>query len=154
MMGGVTRATRQLAQQLEREPTPDEIATHVELPEDVVRDLVRLAREPVSIDESTDDDGAGVADTLEDRTSPQPADVAIANGLRHQMTRVLETLSPREAHVLELRFGIGDRAEKTLEEIGATMRVTRERIRQIEAAALRKLRRGSRARMLRGYIEG
>jgi RNA polymerase sigma factor (sigma-70 family) len=154
MMGGVTRAARQLAQRLDREPTPDEIAAQVDLPEDVVRDLVRLAREPISIDEPSDEDGSAIADTLEDESSPQPADLAVATGLRSQVRRVLDTLSPREARVLALRFGIGDRAEWTLEEIGSTLKVTRERIRQIEAAALRKLRRGSRARMLRGFIDG
>jgi RNA polymerase sigma factor (sigma-70 family) len=154
MMGSVTRASRQLAQRLEREPTPAEVAVEVDLPEDVVRDLVRLAREPISIDEPNDDEGSAVADTLEDESSPHPPDVAVANGLRFQVQRVLDTLSPREARVLALRFGIGDRAEWTLEEIGSTMRVTRERIRQIEAAALRKLRRGSRARMLRGFLDG
>ncbi len=154
MMGGVTRAARQLAQRLEREPTPAEVAAQVELPEDVVRDLVRLAREPISIDEPSDEDGSAIADTLQDDTTPQPTELALAHGLRNQVQRVLDTLSPREARVLALRFGIGDRAEWTLEEIGSTMRVTRERIRQIEAAALRKLRRGARARMLRGFIDG
>jgi RNA polymerase sigma factor (sigma-70 family) len=154
MMGGVTRAARQLAQRLDREPTPAEVAEQVDLPEEVVRDLVRLAREPISIDEPSDEDGSAIADTLQDDMSPQPPDLAVANGLRVQIQRVLDTLSPREARVLALRFGIGDRAEWTLEEIGSTMRVTRERIRQIEAAALRKLRRGARARMLRGFIDG
>jgi RNA polymerase sigma factor (sigma-70 family) len=153
MMGGVMRASRTLAQQLEREPTPDEVAARVELPGDVVRDLTRLSREPISIDESSDDEGTALAEVLEDETSPQPADVAVASGLRRQVVRVLDTLSPREAHVLALRFGIGDRAEQTLEEIGTVMCVTRERIRQIEAAAIRKLRRGTRARMLRSFID-
>jgi RNA polymerase primary sigma factor len=94
-----------------------------------------------------------VGDTIEDETSPQPLEEALATGTRRQVGRVLETLSAREADVLRLRFGIGDRAERTLEEIGVTMRVTRERIRQIEAAALRKLRRGARARMLRGLVD-
>ena len=153
MMGGVTRATRALAQELDREPTLDEIATRAELPIEVVRDLIRLTREPVSIDESTDDDAMGLADVLEDDTTPQPPEIAVASGLRRQLGRVLETLSPREAQVLLRRFGIGARAEQTLEEIGAAMHVTRERIRQIEAAALRKLRRGARARSLRTFLE-
>jgi RNA polymerase sigma factor (sigma-70 family) len=153
MLGGITRAARVLAQELGREPTPAEIAKRVELPEDAVRDLHRLSREPISLEEPNDDEGSAVAAALEDETSPQPAELAIASGLRRQIHRVLDTLSPREAQVLQLRFGIGDQAERTLEEIGASMRVTRERIRQIEAAALRKLRRGSRARLLRSFVE-
>jgi RNA polymerase primary sigma factor len=153
MMGGVTRASRVLAQQLGREPTPAEVAAHVEQPEDVVRDLMRITREPISLDEPGDDEGTAIADALEDEASPQPADLAVASGLRRQVGRVLETLSPREAHVLARRFGIGDRVEQTLEEIGAVMRVTRERVRQIETAALRKVRRGARARMLRSFVE-
>jgi RNA polymerase sigma factor (sigma-70 family) len=153
MMGGVARASRTLAQELEREPTGAELAARVALPEAVVGDLLRLAREPISLDEPGDDDGSAIADTLEDETSPQPGDLAVASGLRRQIHRVLETLSPREAQVLQLRFGIGGRAERTLEEIGTTLHVTRERIRQIEAAALRKLRRGTRSRMLRGLLE-
>jgi len=153
MLGGVTRTTRVLAQELGREPTLDEVATRVDLPEEAVRDLLRLAREPVSLEEPADDEGIAVTAALEDESSPQPADLAIASGLRRQIHRVLDTLSPRESEVLQLRFGIGDRAERTLEEIGTTMRVTRERIRQIEAAALRKLRRGTRARLLRSFIE-
>ncbi len=153
MLGGVTRAARTLAQELGREPTPAEIANRVELPEEAVRDLVRLSREPISLEEPSDEEGSAVAAALEDETSPQPAELAIASGLRRQIHRVLDTLSPREAQVLQLRFGIGDQAERTLEEIGASMRVTRERIRQIEAAALRKLRRGSRARLLRSFVE-
>jgi RNA polymerase sigma factor (sigma-70 family) len=153
MLGGITRAARALAQELGREPTPAEIANRVELPEDAVRDLSRLSREPISLEEPTDEEGSAVAAALEDETSPQPAELAVASGLRRQIHRVLDTLSPREAQVLQLRFGIGDQAERTLEEIGASMRVTRERIRQIEAAALRKLRRGSRARLLRSFVE-
>ena len=153
MMGGVTRATRALAQELDREPTLDEIATRAELTVDVVRDLMRLTREPVSIDESPDDDAMALADLLEDDTTPQPTDVAVASGLRRQLGRVLDTLSPREAQVLQGRFGLGARAEQTLEEIGTVMHVTRERIRQIEAAALGKLRRGSRAHSLRAFLE-
>jgi RNA polymerase primary sigma factor len=153
MMGGVARLARTLAQSLERDPTPAELAAHAELPEAVVGDLLRLAREPISLEETADDDGGAIADTLEDETSPQPGDLAIASGLRRQIHRVLGTLTPREAQVLELRFGIGGRSEWTLEEIGACMHVTRERIRQIEAAALRKLRRGTRSRSLRAYLE-
>ena len=153
MLGGITRAARTLAQELGREPTPAEIANRVELPEEAVRDLVRLAREPISLEEPSDEEGSAVAAALEDETSPQPAELAVASGLRRQIHRVLDTLSPREAQVLQLRFGIGDQAERTLEEIGASMSVTRERIRQIEAAALRKLRRGSRARLLRSFVE-
>jgi len=153
MLGGITRATRSLAQELGREPTSAEIATRVELPEEVVRDLVRVSREPISLEEPSDEEGSAVASALEDETSPQPAELAVASGLRRHIHRVLDTLSPREAQVLQLRFGIGDQAERTLEEIGSTMRVTRERIRQIEAGALRKLRRGSRARALRSFVE-
>jgi RNA polymerase primary sigma factor len=153
MIGGVTRASRTLAQELEREPSPEEVAERVDLPTEIVRDLLRVSREPISLEEQTDDDGTAVAETIEDETCPQPADVAIASGMRRTIERVLETLSPREANILRLRFGIGDLAERTLEEIGTTMNVTRERIRQIEAAALRKLRRGARARILRGFID-
>jgi RNA polymerase primary sigma factor len=153
MMGGITRALRALAQELEREPTAEEVAARVELPPDVVSDLLRLSREPLSLEEPSDDDGMTIADTIEDESSPRPADQALATGLRRQVDRVLDTLTPRESEVLRMRFGVGDRAERTLEEIGGVMHVTRERIRQIEAAALRKLRRGLRARMLRGFVE-
>ena len=153
MLGGVTRTTRVLAQELGREPTMMEVAERTELPEDVLRDLMRLAREPISLEEPAEEEGNAITSALEDESSPQPAELAVASGLRRQIHRVLETLSPRESEVLQLRFGIGERAERTLEEIGTTMRVTRERIRQIEAAALRKLRRGSRARLLRSFVE-
>jgi RNA polymerase sigma factor (sigma-70 family) len=153
MLGGITRATRSLAQDLGREPTSAEVSARVELPEDAVRDLLRLSREPISLEEPGDDEGTAIAAALEDETSPQPAELAIASGLRRQVHRVLESLTPREAMVIEMRFGIGERAEKTLEEIGTSLRVTRERIRQIEAAAIRKLRRGARARALRTYFE-
>jgi RNA polymerase primary sigma factor len=153
MLGGITRAGRSLAQELGREPTSGEVAARVELPEEAVRDLMRLSREPISLEDPGDEEGTAVAAALEDETSPQPAELAVASGLRRQIQRVLDTLSTREAEVLQLRFGIGDRAERTLEEIGATMRVTRERIRQIEAAALRKLRRGVRARALRSFLD-
>ena len=153
MVGGLRRATRELAQKLDREPTVDEIATRAEMPIDVVRDLMRLTREPISIDEPAGDDSAPLADSIVDDTCLQPSEVAMASGLRRQVDRVLETLSPREAQVLQWRFGIGERAEQTLEEIGVALSVTRERIRQIEAAALHKLRRGARARMLRGFLE-
>ncbi|HXJ37414.1 MAG TPA: sigma-70 family RNA polymerase sigma factor, partial [Candidatus Eisenbacteria bacterium] len=125
----------------------------VELPIEIVRDLLRLSREPLSLDEPNEDDGTAISDAIEDETSPQPPELAVASGLRRQIHRVLDTLTPREAQVLRLRFGIGDRAERTLEEIGTSMSVTRERIRQIEAAALRKLRRGVRARLLRSFVE-
>jgi RNA polymerase primary sigma factor len=154
MIGGVTRASRALAQELEREASADEIAARVELPPEIVRDLLRMSREPISLEEQSDEDGTAVAETIADESSPQPPEIAIASGMRRTMERVLETLSPREASILRLRFGIGDLAERTLEEIGTTMSVTRERIRQIEASALRKLRRGARARMLRGFIDG
>ena len=153
MLGGVTRATRALAQDLGREPTTAEVAAHVQLPEEGIRDLLRLSREPISLEEPDDEDGTAIASALADESSPQPAELAIASGLRDHVHRVLETLSPREAHVLARRFGIGDRVEQTLEEIGAVMRVTRERVRQIETAALRKVRRGARARMLRSFVE-
>ena len=153
MMGGVTRAMRILAQELSREPTAEEVAARVELPIEIVRDLLRLSREPLSLDEPNEDDGTAISDAIEDETSPQPPEIAVASGLRRQIHRVLDTLTPREAQVLRLRFGIGDRAERTLEEIGTSMSVTRERIRQIEAAALRKLRRGVRARLLRSFVE-
>jgi RNA polymerase primary sigma factor len=152
-LGAVMRAARTLAQRLGREPTPDEVGERAELPASIVRELLRLSREPLSLEEPTDEDGSPIAETLEDEASPEPVQLAMSSSLRRQMERVLATLPPREAQVLRLRFGIGDRSERTLEEIGGVLHVTRERIRQIEAAALRKLRRGARARMLRGFAE-
>jgi RNA polymerase primary sigma factor len=147
LLGSLTRQQRALAQKLERDPTPEEIAARADVPPDVVRDLLRVVRDPIPLDEPDDD---GVAD----ETSPQPLAIAVQRGLSRQIARALETLTPREANVLRLRFGIGDQAERTLEDIGTSLSVTRERIRQIEAAALRKLRIGLRGRMLRAYYEG
>jgi RNA polymerase primary sigma factor len=153
MLGGLTRAARTLAQELEREPTAEEVAARIDMPVEIVTELLRLSREPISLEEQSDDDGTVLADVIEDEASPKPAELAIASHLRRQVRRVLASLPPREARVLELRFGIADHTDRTLEEIGGTMHVTRERIRQIEAAALRKLRRGARASMLRNFLE-
>jgi RNA polymerase primary sigma factor len=150
LMGNLASVARVLSQQLGREPGPDEIANRVGLPENEVRWLLRVGHEPVSIDEPLGPgDDRQLADTIEDQETAGPADVATRSSMQRAIASVLETLSPREAQVLRMRFGIGERTDHTLEEVGARFAVTRERVRQIEAQALRKLRHRTRAMLLR-----
>jgi RNA polymerase primary sigma factor len=142
----VLRTSRYLVQQLGREPSPEEIATQMEMPADKVRKVLKIVKEPVSLETPIgDDEESALGDFVEDRQSVSPADAAMAISLEEQTRKVLATLTPREEQILRMRFGIGERSDFTLEEVGQRFAVTRERIRQIEAKALRKLRNPPRA---------
>ncbi|MFN8544746.1 MAG: RNA polymerase sigma factor RpoD [Candidatus Binatia bacterium] len=151
----LVRVQRTLVQEIGREPTPEEIAGRMELTPDKVRRVLRVTREPISLETPVgDDEDSHLGDFLEDRATMQPAEAAVTQSLSDHTRKVLATLSPREEQVLRLRFGIGERTDHTLEEVGTRFAVTRERIRQIESKALRKLRHPSRSRQLRGFFEG
>jgi RNA polymerase primary sigma factor len=148
----VLRTSRYLVQQLGREPTPDEIAEQMEMPPDKIRKVLKIVKEPVSLETPIgDDEESSLGDFVEDRQSISPADAAMALSLEEQTRKVLATLTPREEQILRLRFGIGEKSDYTLEEVGQRFQVTRERIRQIEAKALRKLRNPSRAKGLENF---
>jgi RNA polymerase primary sigma factor len=148
----VLRTSRYLVQQLGREPTPDEIAAQMEMPPDKIRKVLKIVKEPVSLETPIgDDEESSLGDFVEDRQSISPADAAMALSLEEQTRKVLATLTPREEQILRLRFGIGEKSDYTLEEVGQRFQVTRERIRQIEAKALRKLRNPSRAKNLENF---
>jgi RNA polymerase primary sigma factor len=148
------RVSRALVQELGREPTPEEIGGRVEMSGDRVRRVLRITREPLSLESPVGEDEDGhLGDFIADEQGVAPPDAAVATALRRQARKVLGTLTPREEQVLRLRFGIGEAAEMTLEEVGRRFSVTRERVRQIEAKALRKLRHPVRARQLRGFYE-
>jgi RNA polymerase primary sigma factor len=148
----VLRTSRYLVQQLGREPSPDEIAEQMEMPADKIRKVLKIVKEPVSLETPIgDDEESSLGDFVEDRQSVSPADAAVALSLEEQTKKVLATLTPREEQILRMRFGIGERTDYTLEEVGQKFAVTRERIRQIEAKALRKLRNPQRARSLETF---
>ncbi len=150
----LNRVSRILVQELGREPTPDEIAERMEIPADKVLKVLKIAKEPISLESPVgDEEDSHLGDFLEDKTVIAPPDAVIASSLEEQIRKVLATLSPREEKVLRMRFGIGARSDHTLEEVGQDFSVTRERIRQIEAKALRKLRHPSRTKLLRGFFE-
>jgi len=148
----VLRTSRYLVQQLGREPSPEEIAAQMEMPADKVRKVLKIVKEPVSLETPIgDDEESALGDFVEDRQSVSPADAAMAISLEEQTRKVLATLTPREEQILRMRFGIGERSDFTLEEVGQRFAVTRERIRQIEAKALRKLRNPARAKTLETF---
>ena len=148
------RVSRALVQELGREPAPEEIGARMELSADKVRRVLRVTREPISLETPVgEEDDSHLGDFIEDERAVAPVDAALASNLRSQTRKVLSTLTPREEQVLRLRFGIGEAADLTLEEVGLRFSVTRERIRQIEAKALRKLRHPTRARQLRSFYE-
>ncbi len=150
----VLRTSRYLVQQLGREPTPDEIATQMEVPADKVRKVLKIVKEPVSLETPIgDDEESSLGDFVEDRQTLSPADAAMALSLEEQTRKVLATLTPREEQILRMRFGIDEKTDFTLEEVGQRFAVTRERIRQIEAKALRKLRNPNRAKSLEAFID-
>jgi len=147
------RATRQFVQDHGREPTADELAILSEMPVDRVRKVLKIAREPISLETPIgDEEDSHLADFIEDRRAVAPAEAVVNSNLQEQTRKVLASLTPREEQVLRLRFGIGEKTDHTLEEVGNRFAVTRERIRQIEAKALRKLRLPSRSKKLRGFL--
>jgi RNA polymerase primary sigma factor len=153
-MNMVRRTSVCLVQELGREPTPDELAEKTELPLEVVRRVLRLAKEPLSLDTPMgEEDDAHLGDFIEDKSALSPADAVISMNLAEHTRKVLGTLTPREEKVLRMRFGIGEKSEHTLEEVGRVFAVTRERIRQIEAHALRKLGHSSRNSGLKAFLE-
>jgi len=150
----VTKTSRTLLQELGRDPTPEEIAVRLEMPLDKVQAVMKAAMEPVSIDRPLgEDEDSTLSDFIPDDNAPSPAREAVQSMLKVQMTKVLSTLTRREEKVIRLRFGLGDGTPRTLEEVGTIFKVTRERVRQIEAKALRKLQHPSRLRKLKGYGE-
>jgi len=148
------RTTRQLVQEVGREPTPEEIAERMELPIDKVRKVLKIAREPISLETPIgEEEDSHLGDFIEDKKIVSPSESVIRMNLKEQTLKVLQTLTPREERVLRKRFGIGVDTAHTLEEVGHDFDVTRERIRQIEAKALRKLRHPSRSKILRSFVE-
>ena len=148
------RVSRQLVQELGREPQPDEIAAVMGISEDRVREIIKIAQEPVSLETPIgEEEDTQIGDFVSDNDAPAPEDVAAFTLLKEQLMDVLSMLTPREEKVLKSRFGLEDGRPRTLEEVGAEFKVTRERIRQIEAKALRKLRHPSRSRVLKGSID-
>ena len=147
------RTSRHLLQQLGREPTPEEIAEEMEIPVEKVMEIQKIAQDPVSLETPIgEEDDSHLGDFIQDEDSPAPQDSAAYTMLKEQLEEVMNTLTPREAKVLKLRFGLEDGKSRTLEEVGREFQVTRERIRQIEAKALRKLRHPSRSKKLRDYM--
>jgi RNA polymerase primary sigma factor len=150
----LTRTGRSLVHKLGREPTAEELAERMSLPAEKVRNLLKLARQPLSLESPAGpDDDAHLGDFVEDKSVIPPDDAIIAGDLAEQTRKVLATLTPREEKILRMRFGIGEKSEHTLEEVGDDFSVTRERIRQIEAKALRKLRHPSRGKALRVFVD-
>jgi RNA polymerase primary sigma factor len=148
------RTSRYLVQELGREPSPEEIAEKMEIPLDKVRKVLKIAREPISLETPIgEEEDSHLGDFIEDKKFMLPSDAAVNMNLADQTRKVLATLTPREEKVLRMRFGIGEKADHTLEEVGQDFAVTRERIRQIEAKALRKLRHPTRSRKLKSFID-
>ncbi len=148
------RTSRYLVQELGREPTPEEISEKMEIPLSKVRKVLKIAREPISLETPIgEEEDSHLGDFIEDKKFMLPSDAAVSLNLAEQTRKVLATLTPREEKVLRMRFGIGEKADHTLEEVGQDFAVTRERIRQIEAKALRKLRHPTRSRKLKSFIE-
>src|SRR6184192_2255639 len=149
------RTSRQLVQELGREPTSEEIAKRMDIPVSKVRKVLKIAQEPISLETPIgEEEDSHLGDFIEDRQVVSPAEAVINLNLKEQTESVLKTLTPREEKVIKMRFGVGDGSEHTLEEVGQSFAVTRERIRQIEAKALRKLRHPSRSRKLRAFLQG
>ena len=150
----LVRVSRQLLQEYGRDPLPEELAKEMNIPEEKVREILKIAQEPVSLETPIgEEEDSHLGDFLPDEDAPAPAEAAAFTLLKEQLMDVLDTLTPREMKVLKLRFGLEDGRARTLEEVGKEFQVTRERIRQIEAKALRKLRHPSRSKKLRDYLE-
>jgi RNA polymerase primary sigma factor len=154
MINKLTRAQKKLIQELGREPTSEEIAEEMQYPVGRVRAILRMAQQPISLQTPVGDEAeATFGDLIEDKSSEDPSDVTSFSLLKEKLGNVLTGLSERERRVLELRFGMGDGNPRTLEEVGRQFSVTRERVRQIEAKALRKMRHPTRIRQLQGFLE-
>ena len=148
------RTTRKLVQELGRQPTPEELSIHMELPLEKVQKVLKIAKEPISLETPIgEEEDSFLGDFIEDKMVVVPSDAVLNANLSEQTRKVLSTLTPREEKVLRMRFGIGEKSDHTLEEVGRDFQVTRERIRQIEAKALRKLRHPSRSKKLRGFLD-
>ena len=150
----LVRTSRQLIQELGRDPSPEEIAEKMELPVEKVKKVLKISKEPISLETPIgEEEDSSLGDFIEDKKIISPQDAVMSVTLSEQTRSVLATLTPREEKVLRMRFGIGEKSDHTLEEVGQDFFVTRERIRQIEAKALRKLRHPSRAKLLKSYID-
>jgi RNA polymerase primary sigma factor len=150
----LVRTSRILVQDIGREPTPEEIADRMEMPLDKVRKVMKIAKEPISLETPIgEEEDSHLGDFIEDKGVVSPQEAVINMNLSETTRKVLESLTPREEKVLRMRFGIGEKYDHTLEEVGQDFDVTRERIRQIEAKALRKLRHPSRSRKLKSFLE-
>jgi len=150
----IVRAVRELVQQLGREPSPEEIAKHVKMPVDKVKNIQKISKEPISLETPVgEEEDSHLGDFIEDKSAPSPLEEAIQDDLKEQIDRVLQELSPKEEKILRMRFGIGNDVPHTLEEVGQEFEVTRERIRQIEVKALRKLKHPSKSKWLKEFIE-
>jgi RNA polymerase primary sigma factor len=150
----LVRTGRQMLHEIGREPTPEELAAKLQMPLEKVRKVMKIAKEPISLETPIgDEEDSQLGDFIEDKNAVLPLDAAIQGNLKETTTRVLASLTPREERVLRMRFGIGMNTDHTLEEVGQQFSVTRERIRQIEAKALRKLKHPSRSRKLRSFLE-
>ena len=150
----LVRTSRQILHEIGREPTPEELAKRLGMPLEKVRKVLKIAKEPISLETPIgDEEDSHLGDFIEDKNAIQPLDAAIQGNLRETTTRVLASLTPREERVLRMRFGIGMNTDHTLEEVGQQFSVTRERIRQIEAKALRKLKHPSRSRLLKSFLD-
>ena len=150
----IVRTSRQILSERGREPTPEELAKKLAMPLDRVRKVLKISKEPVSLETPVgDEEDSSLGDFIEDQNALQPLDASIRSNLGESTTRILATLTPREERVLRMRFGIGMNTDHTLEEVGLQFSVTRERIRQIEAKALRKLKHPSRSKHLKSFLE-
>ena len=150
----IVRTSRQMLHEIGREPTPEELAEKLRIPIEKIRKTLKIAKEPLSLETPIgDEEDSHIGDFIEDKNAILPIDAAIQSNLRETTARVLASLSPREERVLRMRFGIGLKTDRTLEEVGLQFSVTRERIRQIEAKALRKLQHPSRSRVLRSFLD-
>ena len=150
----IVRTQRQIMSEFGREPTPEELAKKLAMPLEKVRKVLKIAKEPVSLETPVgDEEDSSLGDFIEDKNALQPLDTAIQSNLSESTTKILASLTPREERVLRMRFGIGMNTDHTLEEVGLQFSVTRERIRQIEAKALRKLKHPSRSKQLKSFLE-
>ena len=150
----LNRIARQITQETGKEPSPEELAKLVDLPEEKIRRILKISKEPISMETPIgDDEDSHLGDFIEDSQDTSPVDAATDEGLSEATKQVLESLTPREAKVLRMRFGIEMNTDHTLEEVGKQFDVTRERIRQIEAKALRKLRHPSRSKQLKSFLD-